>query len=557
MCYSLLIMETQDMHEQLSRENYALLQYEAIEQLRASQRTVMQEAGDKSVEALPTPIDAFNDGARVHEQAAHSVTDQLDQKIVETVSNSYDKGSDPELYALVLQTLTAVSSQHMTDEKWYNGDPNSDGKYDNYESSGRCQVEKLLNSLRNGGTNDEPEETPESPNGSPFDHDSPEFKAANTALESARTTFAKLSVEGRHRSLKNGKKSKAFAAQLHQAHDVYQTAQTNIFGMYIAGYRAQGHSDEVIGEKLMPEAVKNAIKEQGVFTEAEQNYLLTDNSLRSRATRYLSTKGKLFGLSAVSGFAIGTGMRVLSKSTAALAVGVAGGATAGALLGARAAKGALLSRLKSGVALHKEVGVRAAKDKGILESHLSGISGRSIEDVHKVVGSVGAIALNRVEKDRKTNRNRTAISMALGAGAAALAFELVPEITEFFGGYHETPEPPTGTVDHTPTLTPPTVATPPKPIDTYGFKPNYSVKNGEGYGQVFKDLAQEQGVHFDGYSEFLKFAHEYPNVKIFSDNNSYAHAGGARIAHAGASHFSPDFLAAFHQQLVEEGKIAA
>ena len=546
-------METQDMHEQLQRSDYALLEYEAIEQLRAAQNAEMQQAGDSAVAALPTPMDAFNDGPAAHGRAVTGVTEHLDKQLAEKVSQRFDKDADPELFKLVLQTLTAVSAQNMSIEKWYNGDPNADGMYDNYESSGRYQVEKLLASLKDGESGDKPaKETPKEPTGSPFDHESPEFKAANLALRSTRLAFAKLSVEGRHRSLKSGKKSKAFAAELQNAHDEYQTAQNNIFSMYISGYRSQGYSDDAIGEKLMPAAMVNAIKEQGAFTAAEQEYLMTDKTLRGRATRFLSKRGALFGLSAVSGLAIGTGVRAISKSTAALAVGMTGGAAAGAYFGVRAAKGALLSKLKSGVALHKQVEVRAAKDKATLEARISRISGKSIEDVRNIVGSVGSIALIRVEKDRKTNFRNTAISMALGAGAAALAFELAPEISDIFNDGHDAPQP-SGGSGHPP----PIAVTPPKPIDTGGFKIDYSVKSGEGYGQVFQDLAKEQGVTVDGYREFLKFAHDHASEKIFSDNNSYTHSGGARISHAGASHFNPNFLAAFHQQLVEEGKIAA
>ena len=522
--------------------NLQFITYDSIENVRLQQKMSMDVAEKQATKQ------SLDEGRYVTSEelkvARESAVTNFDSLMADFLDANVSREDNPDHYNALSELLNKYSFDRMGDAKWRNGDRDAGGNPD-FTTSGRYQLEAIVAAI-------DSREVTEAPSGSPFDHESPEFKAANLALRSTRLAFAKLSVEGRHRSLKNGKKSKAFAAELQNAHDEYQTAQNNIFSMYISGYRAQGHSDDAIGEKLMPAAMVNAIKEQGAFTAAEQEYLMTDKTLRGRATRFLSKRGALFGLSAVSGLAIGTGVRAISKSTAALAVGMTGGAAAGAYFGVRAAKGALLSKLKNGVALHKQVEVRAAKDKAALEARISRISGKSIEDVRNVVGSVGSIALIRVEKDRKTNFRNTAISMALGAGAAALAFELAPEISDIFNGGHDAPQP-SGGSGHPP----PIAVTPPKPIDTGGFKIDYSVKSGEGYGQVFQDLAKEQGVTVDGYREFLKFAHDHASEKIFSDNNSYTHTGGARISHAGASHFNPNFLAAFHQQLVEEGKIAA
>jgi hypothetical protein len=560
MCYNVAIMDFEQLGTpvEIAPELQAIT-FEAIDDIRRSQEAAIRAAQMRAMhEGTAASSTGLFVGRQSRAEAKANVVAGFDGQIEQFVGSQIERDDNPERYDALLGFVKNLSITNMSRDKWRHGDLDATGEPD-FHTSGRYLLEKKLEELSTGQADtaeDEPEEPARTPEEGPVDHESPEFAAAQTALGVTRKKFAELSVQGRQRSLKNGKKSKAFAAELQSAHDAYQAAYGDIIDMYITGYRDQGRSAEHMYEKLVPWT----IIEQGNFSNAEKTYLETDDSIRSRATRFLSKRGGLFGLSIVSGAATGAVVRAVSKTGLALAVGVTGGAAAGALLGARAAKGALLSKVRSGVQLHKDFEKRRDQDKADLEAHLAGVTDKSEAEVRNAVIKVGAIALGRVESDRKTNLKRTLISTALGATAAAVAFELAPEIHELLTNGHDTPGGPDASTDGgtpaapvTPHETPPTTVA--------GFDKDYIVKPGDGYEHVLQGLANEQGVHLsdaEAYRDVLKLVSPHgAAAHVFNESINYLHGNDVRIAHPGLAHLNAIFAQQFHDQLVADGKIAA
>ena len=552
-------METGTSQEQAQATDYSFLEFEAIEKLRSEQLAQLKSAGDAAVSEL-SYIDAFDNGATVRTTVEKKLTPELDEKLEAYLETILSKEADSKRFFEIFTFLRSISAQNMDSAKWYNGDRGVDGTYDDYTTSGRYQADIVFEALSSEEpTASEPEspedtEDPELPDDF---HTSPEAMAVYGAVTTARNNLAQISVARRQQLRKGGKQAEQLSAKYDLAKTAYDTALKNVTDFYVTGYRTSGFTDEVIMERVLP----RMIGEHHSFTEAEYNLLKTDDSLRARAARFLGKRGAMFGLSAASGAGIGFAARAISKSAVVAGVGISGGAVAGGLIAARFTKNILLAKVRNNVALNKEFDNRRAKDELELQDHISETTDSPLEQsLQSANEKISDVISGRVEKDVKSNRRRVAFSALIG-GIAAAAVEFGPDIYHSIAG-NEHYSPTTSTPDHIVPTTPQTPSTPAGPTASGGTPSGsgaeYTVSRGEGYGQVFKDLAGQQGAHnVDGYREFLKFTHDHASEKIFTDNNSVPHSGGAWIGRPGLSHYNARFLADFHQQLVEEGKIAA
>ncbi len=531
--------------------------FEAIDDIRQQQEDSVQAA------EMQVAQDAVASGkfasSKSLKEARQSAEASFSEPFEAFLSSHVDATESPEHYAVLAALLQSFSIDHMGSTKWRNGDLDADGNYD-FTTSGRYQLQVALETLTSRSSeNDQPTDPSEE---DPIDHMSPEAEAVYTALLSARTALAPLSLARRQLIRKGGKKAKALEAEYGQAKAAYDTALQNVTTFYVTGYRANCANDVTIREKVLP----RLIDEHRAFTQTEFDLLKTDDSRRARIARFLGKKGAVFGLSAVSGVGIGLAARAVSKSALMAGIGITGGAVAGGAIAARLTKNILLAKVRNNIAINRDFEKRRDQDVSALKDHLTSTGEMPLdESVQSVHGKIGAIITDRVEKDRKSNRNRVAISALIGGAAAAAAFEFGPDLHHAFGGgYHDHDDVGAGSGTTTPDtpetpITPVTPVIPSAPIDNYGFNPHVTVEAGHGYIKEIQDLAAQKGDHLtiaqatDAYHHVLNSQ----GVHFFTDDQNYTFHGDNRIAHPGSATWDHAHLASLHQWLVENEKTAA
>jgi hypothetical protein len=497
------------------------------------------------------------------------------EQITAFLDQHMSRDENPARYDAASSLLRTHSIDHMDNAQWRNGNRDADGNLD-FTTSGRYQLGAAREDIRLIGLEETDNHNENAADVDPIDHSSPEAQIVYRKLIETQTDLAKLSIERRKLIRKNGKVSISLAEQYAEAETAYAAARSETVDMYVHGYRTNTNlSEQQIFEKIAPLLIKFTHHD---FTAIEFKLMSSDESLRSRAARFLAKRGALFGLSAASGAAIGFGARTLSKSAIVAAVGISGGVAAGALLAVRTTKNILMAKIKSEALLNKEFDKRRMADESVLARFLNDhpTAENAEQSLKSISARVGQVITDRVETDRKSNFKRMLIAGAIGGAAAALAevaVEFGPDIMHNIEDKDSTlgsstplsPGASNGEVAPNPPVTPsgPVVVQIPDHQITIGSGSAasgeaYSVTDGEGFGKVFQDVADQQGAHnVDGYKEFLKFSKDYAGENIFTDNNSYNYTGGARISHPGLSHFNARFLADYHQQLLDEQKIAA
>jgi len=532
MCF---IMETHTpTAEQAQVADYAWLEVSAIDQMRADQQAAISQRAFDSHYAGGVDV-AFS-------QAETELAPELDEQIEAYVDQRLGENADPAMRTVIVSHLKECAAYRMNDQMWANGELQNDEHQ--YNTSGSFKTDLLLDVLREtDATQDDPEADDESEASAAFDPFSPEAQETYGALTKARNEFAKLSVEGRQRSLKLGiGKSKKFNIALEKAHEEYQKAYNAVLDMHIAHYRDAGEVPETVYEQMMT----HVIKEHKDFSAAEYEQLSQDKSLRGRVARTLSKRGGLIGLSAASGVASGLVARAISTGTKGLLIGMTGGAAAGAYFGARLARGPLLAKVKSGIALHKEFTKRHEVDHEAVKARIAEISGKTEDEVRTAVSHIGAIMMGRVETDRKTNFKREVLGAAVGAGAAALAFEFVPVVHDLWNGHGTPPSTHGGG-----TPPPPHGGTTPPPVDNYGYTPSVTVEHGHGYIKEIQDLAAQKGQHLSIAQATDAYHHILNNqgANFFTNDANLPHGGDNWISRPGAATWDHNHLASFHHWL--------
>lgn len=566
-------LETPRTHREIAPE-LEFLTFDAIEDVRKQQEDAVASA---EIEASRNSLQhgRYVSGTEL-KAASRSAEAGFDGQMSDFLDQHMIRDDNHEQYDTVSALLSSYSIDKMSNAKWRNGDCDADD-YPDFTTSGRYQLNATLEdmSMPQSEETDEPEDNPTEVN--PIDHSSPETQAVYQTLIETQTALAKLSIERRKLIRKNGKVPTALAEQYAEAETAYTAARSNTVDMYVQGYRSNSDlSEQQIYEKIAPLLIKFTHHD---FTAIELNLMSSDDSLRSRAAHFLAKRGALLGLSGASGAAIGFGARALSKSALVAGIGITGGVAAGALLAVRTTKNILMAKVKSEALLNKEFTKRRTADESVLAKFLKDhpTTENAEQSLKSISSRVGQVITERVETDRKSNFKRMLIAGVVGGAAAALAevaVEFGPDLVHAIEGkdanvnsLNSTP-PPSGNVAPPPAPAPPApsgpvnVQIPDHQITIGGGAAapgnTYSVADGEGFGKVFQDVANQQGASsVDGYREFLKFAKDHASENIFTDNNSYNYAGGARISHPGLSHFNARFLADYHQQLLDEHKIAA
>jgi hypothetical protein len=268
---------------------------------------------------------------------------------------------------------------------------------------------------------------PADPNKAP-DLQNPEYVAAHDKLMASRAKLAELSIKRRQLIRKGGKKAEQLKQEFEDAQAEYQLDVQKYHTIQVKQNREAGLDDTEIRKKLIDEL----LEEHKLFSQAEYEVLNNDRSVRGKVARWLAKNHRLFFASAATGFAVGFGTKLLTKS-AGIALGISAAPVALAAGAAiKTTKAVLTATVMNRARAFKEHQERADKDRERFHAKLRGegedITGDPTDSAHssdEMVLRYGASKLQkvigeRVETDRKGNRNRVVAAVAISGAAAAV-----------------------------------------------------------------------------------------------------------------------------------------
>jgi len=512
----------------------SFLEANAIDQLRKQQESAMDAAALQAVQNIPAE-EFFERGLEAREEARAGVAATIDEQLDAYLrAHQFDEVNNPDGYLYVRGVLKTVSAHMMDAEKWNLGDRDEQGKHTRYETSGRYQVEQMLERLRGADTvATQPE--PAAPGVEAVDPEA--LRTAEAELANRRDALAALSVQLRRKARKGGKKSAQLQEQYVAAQRDYEAARVSYGALLAQGWQHEGTA----AAQTRLNVVDYILDEHQAFTKAELQQLNEDPSRKARVSRFLARHHALFfGGSVAAGFGIGYGIGKLAKGTVMSAIGLGSAvAVPAAIAGGiaiKTTKSVLQASVGNRVSQIRSQEKRAKADNTDLAKDLK--ANLSDDHSHEELTATGNRELtyrinDRVNKDVRNNRNRV-IGAALLSGAAGAAGFLVSSEMDHswpFGhhdhtgggnGGHETPPKPNYNDTIPPNQNPAKPGTSPYQLPNGGhtpppsggkglvdgYNPNVRVEHGNGYIRETQQLAAQKGVHLSNAQATDFYNHE-------------------------------------------------
>lgn len=477
---------------------------------------------------------------------------------------------NPELYDRLKQLIAGVSYYNMDGVEWHLGEPDEQGKHYKHETSGRDQYEAALKELFGDKPEDDEPEEPKDDEPKPDDEDEEEKGPSPLeALIAARKELAALSVERRKLLRKGGKKNKKLEEQYTEAQKRYDEALQAAGVAMVTDMRQDGATDT----DIRAEIVRLTLTENQEFSAAQREAIGEKDSLRWRlATKLANKKGWLTGFSVANGAVFGTGARFVGKGMVVLGSGILLPVAVASAVAIRTTKAIIGSSVGNLAYMIRDFDKTAVADHKRLESHAKELDGSTTHEafIQAAAGLLNKNITGRVDADRKRNQARVLKAVALSAGAAVAA----EFVTDYFKG--------SGSDNHAASTqkpnyndTIPPNQNPPKPgtlpyqqsgghhggghgqgsgnhggghgngnqggnhgggtPPQNGSAVKVHIGDGEGYQQMYADIARQNGIHVNDAQTWYAVTHTegvLENNPLKGDT-TYMFHGDPRIQEAG------------------------
>jgi hypothetical protein len=536
-------------HEEQLDEIRRQLEFANPQALDALRQNTWDEANAAAEHALAGA--ELDTAARTRAEAMIDVIERADGEYEEYLDRHMDRAENPVLYDKVLELLKSSSVANIGNQEWKRGEQDEDGNFVD-GTSGRLKAADAFDAicesvLRGGDGSDETTinpyrhltETPEEL----------EHYEALTDLKAARTALAELSVQRRRLIRKNSIKALELKERFAEAEEAYQAAYVKTGDAAVKLLQSQGKADDEIKASVAYGTTMEAI----AFTADEARILEEDDSKFSRVAKWLGRKRNLFASNAATGFVMGYGTKKIIKGAAGIAVGPALPVALGIGAAVKTTKAVLNASVGNRVNQYKMHHKRAQEDIADITDRADGLNdGEAISDDDDLTYDSYDLLYDtisgRIEKDRKSNRNRV-IAAGLIAGGTAVAGALLADAVD--GGLFDKHKVPTGTGRGGGVLngsTTPGAPRAPLPIinhDAYGFDAHATVEAGHGFTNELQDLVAQKGISLKGAHsyklyEFLESRH---GGNLFEGGHSYAMPGGDYgISNPGQMMWRPEVL---------------
>jgi hypothetical protein len=542
---------------------------DAISELRKLQNEAADKARDELLKGVST-TELFGAGMTQRERASDEQASAEVRKVY--LDSHLSRDDNPSIYDGIAIILEETSPLKMSSERWELGEVDADGNHTRPETSGRAVVETNLDYIRKNApkpAGDEPDHDPYVP------LTNAERKAAADDLKKARLQLAELSIQRRQLIRKGSKKAKALEEQYNAVQGVYDERIKYLgcdeLALMKLAAKNLGQSDKQTKTDLQARAVKLLLDEHQAFSRAEIDVLESDDSRKAKFARWLAGKGRNEALSFVAGAGIGIAAKA-AKGSVALAVGVAAAPVTLGVAGAlRVTKSIYTATTGNTVKLHREIGKRHEQDRKTIEAAAEKYLNAS--DGHEEVVNNSADILkgtlgDRVERDRKSNRNRVIAAVAFSGAGVAVGYELAEHAFGLGGhGGSHTPSHNGGTGNGG---TPPagagsgdvpgsgsdggtsggvgggSIDIAPTPGTVEGFNPTAHIANGEGFIQAMGNEATQHGAHLTDAQEYELYKHmqhTFPKGDFFTNEHAYRMAdGNFGISRPGDAQWNPAAL---------------
>lgn len=533
-----------------------------IEEFRNQQQQRMLQESDEAAQNT--------DGSRM--DASNEVRDRYKTENEATcesyVAQHLNRDDNPALFDTLKQIVMATSIHNMNHTEWTLGEQDSEGLYSRPQTSGRRKLEETMATLLGNPPTPErvePDETPE-------------IAEARTALETARTKLAELSVQRRRKLF--GKLSRHSKIKDYEdAVEAYNTASVAYGVAVIAQLRSQGVSEE----NLLTRSMTTVIEEHDKFNTEEKRLLNDDATRRGKFARFFGkTNKRLLWSSLGLGLAVGVGVRT-GLRYAAGSVGLVGGVVTGAVAGG--VTGGLNSLATNRAYQYNQFDGRAEQDHTALQTALDEVEhADTTEETHKShVSRLIETITGRVNKDQNANLKRFAMAVGAGAVTGAGGALIMGEAIDhhWFGwGDHshaastthhpKTPVKPNYNDTIPPNQNPPSHApywgsehhhhvSPSHsghPGHTDGFKDTVRIEHGQGEISTLQNLAGQKHIHLSGAQAdeaFKYLANKHgtgSNFHLFTNVPSEAHGTDTWISRPAAhAHLNPQYVHEFNEWL--------
>lgn len=566
MWYTLRTMEHALATPETPLPDLTFVEVEAVEDLRNQQAAMISHVRKQILASV-----SLGEVVRNHEEIEHRMQQETTE-VSERAYKSYldqhlDRDTNPEAYDRLLDLLRQTSTTNMDSEKWYLGDADEDGNHTKPETSGQALVARTLAELR-GPAPEEPPEAPLTP-----EQRKQQYKEALGQLAAQRTVLAKLSVERRQMIRKGSDKAEELEEAYLGAQEQYQELIKHVGKLKVQKW----HEDGMTGDELKAKVVATLLDEHQAFSKAEQQVLEADDSRRGRIAKWLAKKHRLAFFSAGSGIVVGFGAKWALGLAAGAAIGLTGGAALGAGAAIKSTKAILMAKIGNKVDAIRHFDKRYQADKDTLRTDAEQLDiGDHEALVNNANGLLQGTLDNRVEKDRKGNRNRVIAAAAIGgtAGLIGVGIETAAEhlgmpslhdLTHQPG--HKPPTPPhhPGSGNGHPKPPAPHHPQPPhhpapapaKPGVVDGYQSNVQIAHGEGYQQAVSDLVGQKHITLSNAQSWQLYEHlnDKFNGHFFTNDPSYHmdNAGQWGISSPGAAHWNPAVIHEINRWMIENG----